>query len=419
MSRLASGLAIPRSPYQVSVVVAPDVGIRHVLHGRESAMPRPAASLYEAHLALKTDSHNTRARELGHFSQLYAWADAGKVDLDEVLLTGQGLTAPQIRAFAAWMRKPRAQANGVIPAEKRPSINAAFRAASVICTWFIRQYANPSSVTNARRTIEIELLVEAQKNAWKEVLIKVPKHSAAPDMTDEEIAAVEGFLKPETRSESVGHPIAWRDYLMWRMAIEFGMRKSEILAMRLSDCPTRTKPYFKIVRIEERGDSYVDPRRNPPRPKTLSRDLNMLFDNTVFPRLVTDYVSIYRYRSVEVCGRRQKRFLLPHNFLIIAESGNPLSLRAADDVANAIAQGTGVDFNWHLARHAFFNRAYAAVAGAESKEAREAQINDIVFWGGWEDPKSLEIYSRRARAERARSALMVWQRGGNQWSALL
>lgn len=74
------------------------------------------------------------------------------------------------------------------------------------------------------------------------MLIKVRKRSTAPDMKDEEIAAVEQFLRPESRSESVGEPIAWRDYLMWRMAIEFGIRKSEILAMRLSDCLLEPRP---------------------------------------------------------------------------------------------------------------------------------------------------------------------------------
>ena len=407
------------SLFQVSVVVVPGVGVRHVLSERETHLPKPAASLYEAHLALKTDSHNTRVRELFTFASLYAWADAAKIDLDQVLLTGQGLTAPQVRAFAAWLRKPHAQANGVIPLVKRSTINAVFRSTSVICRWFIKQFASPPSGNQARRAIEIEMLLEAQKSAWKDVLIKVRKRSAAPDLADQEVAAIEQFLRPEKRSKAVGESIAWRDYLMWRMAIEFGMRKSEILAMRLSDCPTRAAPYFKIVRIEERGESYVDPRSNPPRPKTLSRDLGLLFDHTVFPKLVAEYVSAYRYTMVKVNGRRQRKFLLSHDFLIIAESGEPLSQAAAADVARAIKKGTGVDFNWHLARHAFFNRAYEGVTGAASKEAREAKIEDLVYWGGWESPRSLEIYTKRARTQRARQALMVWQQGGNQWTALI
>lgn len=389
-----------------------------MLSERATYLPKPAASLYEAHLALKTDSHNTRARELVTFASLYAWAEFAAIDLDLMLLTGKGFTPPQIRAFSAWLRRPHAQANGVIPIGKRQSINAVFRSASVICRWFIKQFSSIPSGNQARRAIEVEMLLSAQKSAWKEVLIKVRKHAAAPDMTDQEIAAIEHFLRPENRSRAVGESIALRDYLMWRMAIEFGMRKSEILAMRLRDCPTRAAPYFKVVRIEERGDSYVDPRRNPPRPKTLSRDLGLLLDHTAFPRLVADYVSTCRYTMVEVNGRRQKKFLLSHDFLIITEGGEPLSQAAATDVANAIREGTGVNFTWHLARHAFFNRAYEGVSAAESKEAREARIEDLVYWGGWENPRSLEIYTKRARAQRAREALMVWQKGGNRWTAL-
>ncbi len=400
------------------MVVVPGAGVRHVLSERETHLPKPAASLYEAHLALKTDSHNTRVKELATFASLYTWAGEAKVDLDRELLTGQGLTAPQVRAFAAWLRKPLELASGVVPLGKRQSINGVFRSASVICRWFIKQFASPPSGNQTRRAIEIEMLLAAQKSAWKDVLIKVRKRSVAPDLTDQEIAAIEQFLKPENRSKDVGESIAWRDYLMWRMAIEFGMRKSEILAMRLSDCPTRSAPYFKIVRIEERGDRYVDPRSNPPRPKTLSRDLGLLFDHTVFPKVVADYVSACRYRTVKINGRRQKKFLLSHDFLIIAASGEPLSLRAADDVARAIKKCTGVDFNWHLARHAFFNRAYEGVTSEANKEVREAKIEDLVHWGGWENPRSLEIYTKRARAQRARQALMVWQQGGNQWTAL-
>ncbi|WP_171909947.1 site-specific integrase [Aquisalimonas asiatica] len=368
-------------------------------------------------MAQKTDSHNTRIRELAFFTYLYSWAERRNVDLDRLLLSGEGLTLPQVRSFAAWLRAPRAQPNGVIPQGKRRTINAAFGACSVICTWFIRQFANPAA-NRARRAIDVEMLVQAQKQAWKDVRIKVRQDPVAPDMTEDEVAAVERFLKPESRSTAVGQAIAMRDYLMWRMAIELGMRKGEILAMRTMDCPTRAAPYFKIVRIEERGPDSTDPRKNPPRPKTLSRDLGLIVENTVFPKLVADYISAYRFRMVERNGKKTKKFLLSHNFLIVAGSGEPLSIRAADDVAKAISAGAGVDFNWHLARHAFFNRAYAGVTDIEDRDEYSAKMADLVYWGGWESEKSLEIYTRRARADRARHALRTWQKGDDRWIAL-
>ncbi len=392
-------------------------GIHHMLLDRDTQLPLPAASIYEAHLVNKTDSHNSRYQELNNLSQLYAFGLNNKLDIERLLLCGQGLTTPQIRAFAAWIKTGRTPSNGIIPMSKRRSINAIFTACSIICCWFIRQFAKPLE-EKRKQVINVELLVQAQKAAWKEVRIKVRKDPEAPDLTEQEIATIEQFLRPENRSRVVGEARATRDYLFWRMAIEFGMRKGEILAMRLSDCPARNTPYFRIIRIEERGLSYNDPRSNPPRPKTLSRDLGFIIPNTVFPGLVSAYVSSHRYKWVKRNCKKIKNFILPHKFLIVADNGAPLSLRAADDIARAIKIGTGIDFNWHLARHAFFNRAYAGVASVADRTQQQIKLTDLQHWGGWESEKSLEMYTRRVRADRARHALTTWQQGGGAWTAL-
>lgn len=404
-------------PYRVSAFLTPAGVIRHVLLESDSCVPMRAASLYEAHLAQKTDSHNTRATELSYFASLYEWADEHDIPLDTKLLTGQGLTIPHVHAFAAWLKAQRAQPNGVIPQRKRRTVNAALRVCAAISRWFITAFASPAT-NRLRRTVDIEMLVQAQRRAWNGACIKVRQDPAAPDLTDDEVAAIDAFLTPELRSNTVEPAIAVRDFLMWRMAIEFGMRKGEILAMRTIDCPTRATPFFRIVRIEERGPNYADPRNNPPRPKTLSRDLGFMFENTAFPRLVTEYISTYRFTWIKGIGKRKKRFLLPHNFLIISKSGEPLSPRAADDVAKSIRTGTGINFHWHLARHTFFNRAYAAVTNHENPASQQARLSDLVYWGGWKSEQSLDIYTRRARARKARLALKSWIEENTAWTSL-
>ena len=377
-----------------------------------------AASLYEAHLILKTDSHNTRYREMTYFASLYTWAQGANLDLDEALLVGQGLTPADVRSFSAWLRGPKTRANGTIAQGTRRSLNIQITTCGAICTWFVAEFARVDA-SSMRRAIEVERMIGAQKRSWKEVRIKVRSNATAPDMTEAEIASVERFLKPANRANTVGVSVAMRDYLMWRMAIEFGMRKSEILAMRTIDCPTRAAPYFKIVRIEERGAEYTDPRKNPPRPKTLSRDLGFIIDTTVFPKLVAEYVTTHRFKLVEHHGKKVKQFLLPHPFLIVGKNGEPLSIRAADDVSKAISLGTGVQFHWHMARHAFFNRAYAAVAEVRDRNEYDVKLADLVHWGGWSNDKSLDIYTKRARADRARHALRLWQSEGSRWTALV
>lgn len=406
------------SLFQISSFKSENGVVRHILSSRANGQPCPAASIYEIYLTNKSESHNTRYRELLFFSYLYDWAENNKVDLDRLLLSGVAFTPSQVRSFAASQKSAVTNENGVIPLIKRQTINASLTTCSAICCWFIQQYA--SSFQNpSRRGIELELLLQAQKRAWSEALIKVRKNEEAPDLSEDEIKNIENFLKPESREKQVGKTRAIRDYLFWRLAIEFGMRRGEILALRTIDCPALKRPFFSIVRIEDRPEGYVDPRLNPPRPKTLSRDLGITITNSVFPKLSSAYISEHRYRMATIKGRRIKQLMLPHNFLIVSKYGKPLSIRAADDIATEIQKQTGIEFNWHLARHAFFNRAYAAVANIENRDEQAIRLADLIYWGGWSNPKSLDIYTKRARADRARFALSVWQKGGTEWTALV
>ena len=190
-----------------------------------------------------------------------------------------------------------------------------------------------------------------------------------------------------------------------------GLRISEILALRLQDCPQLNRNYVSIVRIEERGPDYKDPRGSyAPRPKTLSRDLGFVINKTSLPRIIQTYITKYRYLQLK---SGSKKFMLDHDFLIVAhKTGKPLAKVSANSIAQDIKKNTGVsNFHWHLCRHAFFNRAYAGVVDNES------HINDLVYYGGWSDASSLDIYIQRELRDRSISTLAVWQKS-NVWEAL-
>ena len=399
-----------KSDFQVNSFKTSDSEDRHIVLHRASKRPAIAASLYEVHLKHKTDSHNSRHKDLLYLGYLYTWATLKDIDIESKLLKGLGLIPAEIRSFSSWVKEPKRLPNGSIPQESRKAVNDVLRTCSKICVWFIAQFSNPTEDLS-RRAIEVELLVQSQLNSWKEVLIKERSEDVAPDLTDEEISLIETYLNPASRSLQVGQKQAVRDYLIWRLAIEFGLRIGEILAMRMEDCPSISAPYLRIIRVEERGPDYKDPRRVPQRPKTLSRELGFLLKNSVIPKLFAEYSSTHRYGSKFVNGKKRKLFLLSHEFLIVAESGAPLSSRSADDVARNIRKATGVQFNWHLARHAFFNRAYANLAAETKLEKRVVDLKDLIYWGGWECESSLDIYTRRARKERAQYALVNWQKG--------
>jgi len=385
--------------YRVISFLDRDAASRYVLTHRESGRVPIASSIYETHLAQKSDSQKTRSGSLYGIATLYSWADERGIDLDARLLSGEGLAPSQISAFSAWLRTRLGEGEKAkLTPESRTTHNQTLHFCRQTCVYFITQYATSASAV-AERVLQIELLANSQSREWARVRIKTRKKRVAPDLTDEELVRIEEFLLPENRSRQVAQGIAWRDYLLWRLTIEFGLRIGEVLSLRLQDCPALGRNYISVVRIEERDDGVIDPRRtHAPRPKTLSRDLRFLWKETRLPQLIAQYTTRFRRASVKEHGRQVYRWVLPHPFLIVATNGNPLSISTANDVASAIKNATGINFHWHLARHAFFNRMYL-------RAKTNQELQDLVYWGGWESDRSLEIYSRRARSDRAKGVM--------------
>mgnify|MGYP000082484381 CR=1 FL=1 len=389
--------------------------VRHLIISRTNHLPSRAAGFYESHLNRSKNSPNTIRNQLQGFSQLLSWGDDVGVDVDERFLSGQPLQPLEIQSFSHWLMEQSVGRKQETLTDKKTH-NQKLVTARTIERWFVElHYQNPD---HSRRAIEVAQIIETQSGIWKRMMRKTIHKPEVSDLSEDEIREIETFLRGEGVGESAT-AIGARRYLMWRLALEFGLRIGEILAMRNEDCPSRTSSTFKVVRIEDRNDP-PDPRGAiAPRPKTLGRELGIMFTNSAFPHLVSTFQSEHRHGwKISRKGKRIKDWNLPHPYLITDTKGEPLSMRAASKDASVIAEATGIDFTWHKVRHAFFNRAYASVADIEDINKHNARLMDLVYWGGWNDPGSLNIYSRRARKERARDGFTFWKEGGAQWSIL-
>lgn len=401
--------------YRLAAKQLPDGTTRHILLRRSDNHPSRAASLYESHLNRAKNSPGTIAYHLWGFIRLLSWGDHAGVDVESRLLRGHPLQPMEIQSFSHWLMD-QASTNGPESTTQKKGHNHKISAVRSIERWFIEMhYQNQDPV---KRALETAQILETQAGIWKRMARKVKHQPEATDLTDEEVTEIETYL----RGTGVGpnaDAVGARRYLMWRLAMEFGFRIGEILALRNEDCPSRANPTFRVVRVEDRKGE-TDPRGAlAPRPKTLGRELGILFTNTAFPHLVAAFQSEHRHGwKISRKGERIPDWSLPHPYLITDTDGHPLSVRMASKDANAIAEATGVAFTWHKARHAFFNRAYASVADIEDINVHNARMMDLVYWGGWNDPRSLTIYSRKARRDRARDTFSFWQEGGSRWNAL-
>lgn len=205
---------------------------------------------------------------MGNQEYLFVFFEKTGVDLEQIFLSGNPLPNHTIRAFGHWLSNHK-----VIHGDEKKKISAVYYNEIVSCcqqasTWFIEQFGNVSGKSALERKMNAYLAVEAEKRSWKQIKKKVKGKKVAGDLSDEEIESIESFLFPTNRIKSgTAVNVAHRNYLIWRLFLEFGLRRGELLATRLMDCPNRLHNYLRIVKLDERGSDYFDPRgKFAPRP---------------------------------------------------------------------------------------------------------------------------------------------------------
>jgi len=382
---------------------------------KETLAPSSAMSIYETHLYTIGQSKNSVKSMFTEMNYLFTWAQkTPDLNLDTLLLNGGRLKPKHIRAFRSWLEnRANTQKNDKVPLDTGYR-NSILTTCSTVFQFFVSQYA--AFDTDTTRDISVANIRLDWKAAKKKQRIK----KVADNLTEEEVLAIETTMKIESQiAQGVKQAIAHRNYLMWRLSIEFGMRIGELLLLELQDLPSRDRHNIKIVRVDERGNDFFDPRgTNAPLVKTLSRELGFVIKNSPIPKLLSIYTTKYRNRKIIKHGRKVRQLITDHPFLILEHHrrGAPLSVGSAQDIAKKIANDSGVKrFHWHLSRHSFFNRAYKAIA---SNEDYKDQKKVLQVYGGWEDIKSMDIYVARARKERAGMTLAFWQQNGNVWESL-
>jgi len=383
---------------------------RYQLTHRTTLKPSIAGGLYESALSIKFDSQSTIYHRLGGLSYLLTWAGFAEQDVEHCLLAGKPLSLTQVNSFAFWLEERFAN-EGILSRTKRRTFNGIIDATRLAERWFLN--FGHHCVNPTERALEIERLVSGQSVPWEQVKRRGIGPEEAADLSDENLAAVEKLLCTAANAPTASHSDQ-RTYLIWRLIWEYGLRIGEVLALRIQDCPRNAGDPLHIVRID--GRDHVDPRGvYAPRPKTRGRSLGTIISPSAFPYLIWTYVATNRHTWKKMSnGCFRKTPLVPHPYLLVNKNGNPLSRGTVNKAAKKIAKEIDTPFRWHLVRHAFFNRAYTDITNISDVTDRVTRMDDLVYWGGWSDPNSLSIYSKRARRLRAEEAKVAWQSGEGQ-----
>lgn len=185
-----------------------------------------------------------------------------------------------------------------------------------------------------------------------------------------------------------------RNALIVRCLLSLGIRRSELLGIRIRDIDIQGQS----IKILRRPDDKYDPRLYEPNAKT--RDRLLPLQNDLFQQ-IRNYLSVRR----KIIGARQ------HDFLLVANgSGSPLSISELNRLFQPL-QKMEPEFFYlspHVLRHTFFeNLCEDFDRNRVPVEEWEPMLRRL---GGWGDTSSTsQRYTKRYTQRRANEAMLSMQ----------
>lgn len=213
-------------------------------------------------------------------------------------------------------------------------------------------------------------------------------------LSDDVIHAIEAALQPGSLDNPANdHGVQLRNALMFSLLKLTGIRRGELLNLRISDINFGDN----TMAVVRRPDSTLDTRKHQPTAKTRPRRFR------VAPALVEKIASYVKDVRRKVPGARR------HDYLFITHKagptqGAPLSIgafskwmgRISDIVENA-------GFHAHALRHNW-NYEFSRIA-EEKGMSPEQEEKTRSYWMGWSETSgTAATYNRRHTKERAQQA---------------
>lgn len=382
-------------------------GERFLILVDEAGMPLYYPALYvTAVLRGGNRATNTISHALTAIKLLYAWSDYYRVDLESRFKRSELLFDHEIHSLRDFTQKPLADTkpkegkiNSIKLRQKRVCTESQFNRISVIADYvgFIAGRLYPVTATSAR---EISAMVAVVKANRPRINGRTEKDRSETHLDDGLLDALEEVIRPGSEANPVADiGIQVRNALMFTVLRLTGMRRGELLNLKIDDFDFRSE----VVRVVRRPDSAGDPRQYQPLAKTRERTIPLT------PELMTrisDY--IFKFRN-KVPGARK------HGFLFVTHKpgpsqGWPISNSGFGKFISGL---TGIAANFegfhsHALRH-HWNYVFSRLVNENGiTPEREEKLRSYLM--GWSETSgTAATYNRRHIREEAGKAVIELQ----------
>ncbi|WP_434984371.1 site-specific integrase [Pseudomonas protegens] len=244
-------------------------------------------------------THQTQLSVLNSIQRLVEWERDRKLALEEKLARGELMTPFEIDDLAAHVRRRRNAKKGDVVSSRK--FNDYWLSICKYIAWLTDELLPNRNNFNVRKLVE----EQASRLALKTRKRLESKSRKNQRILDEKLSVVARaqlltiFRTPfkdltsnqEIRMKHAEEGVRLRNIVMLRILYETGMRRGELLSLKLKNFVEATGGDGAYLSIERNHNDELDRRANQPVAKTLGRDVSI---STELETQIIEYITQYR-----------------------------------------------------------------------------------------------------------------------------
>jgi len=223
----------------------------------------------------------TISRDIRVLKWFYEWCGTSGVELEERLRTGKLLTKAEITGFCRYLRSRR---NELIvgsigttnhSTQDRLSIlspetfNSYISVIEAFLVWAAYEFTPVGTPENSiRETVAVS--IQRIERSFRSVRQYGYTANKRRGLSREEIENLRKVVKPGGENNPFKKTVQFRNHLIFELLLATGIRRGELLKIKIKHLPIASKTTLSIVRAP---DDKEDPRRIEPQVKTRPREL--------------------------------------------------------------------------------------------------------------------------------------------------
>jgi integrase len=311
---------------------------------------------------------------------LRAWASTESFPLEARLVSGEGLSQDEIISrLYPWLRR-NFQAIGKVRKLVVSPGTVVFRlkVISQCVVWHLECAMSAMPVGSPEIRDMRARLTLIERSFATAARARLPSAVHAVPLSDDRLQRLLQICHPDSCDNPWKRPYRQRNFLMVLIMTTLGVRRGELLKLRVSDC-LLSRPIPEI-RVERWPDDPADPRINEPQVKTESRHLPC-------------DASLARYLNEYIC-RTRRTIPGAHRspFLFLSRSGQPMSLVRVNGLLDQVAavHPEYNDLHPHSLRSTCATNFRAA--GLRNGLDEERVDKHMMYFFGWRSADSVRPY---------------------------